>query len=83
MSLDLYKVDGEYSYRSGFNIAAIAALVLGVLPCIPGFLGTIKAVDPLLVGSFLMRVYDYAWFVGFTVAFLVYYLLTRSRSTFA
>ncbi len=81
--LDLYKLQGEYSYRGGFNSVAIASLVLGVLPCIPGFLGTIKVIDPVWVGSFLMRVYDYAWFVGFTVAFLVYFSITRTRSKIA
>jgi NCS1 family nucleobase:cation symporter-1 len=78
--LDLYKLQGEYSYKSGFNTAAIAALVLGVVPCIPGFLGTIKLIDPASVGSFMMRVYDYAWFVGFALAFLVYYAITKIRA---
>jgi nucleobase:cation symporter-1, NCS1 family len=78
--LDLYRLQGEYSYASGFNTAAIAALVLGVVPCIPGFLGTIKLIDPASIGSFLMRVYDYAWFVGFAVAFLVYFSITNIRS---
>jgi nucleobase:cation symporter-1, NCS1 family len=76
-TLDLYKLHGDYSYRGGFNPAAIAALVLGVLPSIPGFLGTIRMFDPASVGSFLMSVYSYAWFVGFTVAFLVYLAITR------
>ncbi len=78
--LDLYRLKGEYSYRRGFNPAAIAALVLGVLPCIPGFLGTIKLIDPASVGYFLMRIYDYAWFVGFVVASVVYFAITRTSS---
>jgi NCS1 family nucleobase:cation symporter-1 len=81
--LDLYRIQGKYSYQSGFNSVGIAALVLGVLPCIPGFLGTIKVIDPAWVGTFMMHVYDYAWFVGFAVAFLVYYSITRTRRNLA
>ena len=78
--VDLYRPEGLYTYRSGFNPVAITALVLGVIPSVPGFLGTIKIVDPASVGSFLMHVYDYAWFVGFGVAFLVYLVLSRRKS---
>ncbi|HEX9006544.1 MAG TPA: NCS1 family nucleobase:cation symporter-1 [Bacteroidota bacterium] len=74
-TLELYKVSGEYTYRSGFNPAAILALVLGVIPNIPGFLGTIRVVDPGSVGPFLMQLYNYAWFVGFIVAFAAYLVL--------
>ena len=77
---DLYKHKGVYSYQKGFNVAAIAALILGVAPSVPGFLGTIKAIEPSVVGSFLMDVYSYAWFVGFGVAFLTYWALSRSKS---
>jgi len=77
--LDLYRVHGEYSYRSGFNPNAIVALVLGVAPAVPGFLGTVKAIDPRTIGAFLMNLYGYAWFVGFGVAFIAYAALTRRR----
>jgi len=78
--VDLYTVQGAYTYRNGFNSKAIAALVLGVAPSIPGFLGTIKAFDPQSVGPFLMNLYGYAWFVGFGVAFTVYAALMHKRS---
>ena len=77
--IDLYKVQGQYSYNKGFNPAAIAALVLGVAPSVPGFLGTIKVIEPASVGSFLMNVYSYAWFVGFIVAFAVYAGITAKK----
>ena len=48
------------------------ALIMGIAPNIPGFLGTIKVVDPATVGPFLMNLYNYAWFVGFAVAFFAY-----------
>ena len=75
--VDLYKLNGEYTYRGGFNPAGIVALVLGIIPNIPGFLGTIKAVDPESVGSFFMNLYSYAWFVGFIMAFVAYWTLMK------
>jgi NCS1 family nucleobase:cation symporter-1 len=78
-ALDLYKREGEYTYRNGFNPSAMVALACGVLPNIPGFLGTIKLLDPETVGAFFMRLYSYAWFVGFGVAFLVYWGMMKKR----
>ncbi len=69
---DLYRMNGEYTYSKGFNTAAVVALIVGVIPNIPGFLGTISVIDPAMVGSFFMHLYSYAWFVGFIAAFVVY-----------
>ncbi len=79
--VELYRLDGQYSYRSGFNPAGVIALVLGIAPNVPGFLGTIKVLEPVLVGPFLMHLYNYAWFVGFAVAFWMYFLLMKRRSS--
>src|SRR5918992_5780970 len=35
---DLFKLEGRYTYSAGVNYRAMAALVLAVLPVIPGFL---------------------------------------------
>ena len=43
--VERYKEKGEYTYLSGFNMAAIIAFVLGVLPNIPGFLGRIGVIQ--------------------------------------
>lgn len=70
--LDLYRVDGAYAYRSGWNPVALLALVLGVLPNVPGFL--MEAV-PALAGAYpaaFGTVYKFGWFVGFFIAFAVY-----------
>ena len=40
-----------------------------MLPNIPGFLGTIQVME---VGAFWMKLYSYAWFVGFAISFVVY-----------
>ncbi|HTY11640.1 MAG TPA: NCS1 family nucleobase:cation symporter-1 [Bacteroidota bacterium] len=77
--IDLYKAEGEYSYSNGFNRAAIAALVLGIAPSVPGFLGTVKIIDPASAGSLLMNMYSYAWFIGFIVAFAVYAVLVLRK----
>lgn len=73
----LYKEEGEYRFSNGFNFAALAALLAAVLPNLPGFLATIKVIDADAVPRFFLGLYDYAWFVGFAIAFVVYLLLRR------
>ena len=68
----LYQPDGEYRFTMGFSLIAITALVVAILPNLPGFLVTVKLIGPGAVPSFFVRLYDYAWFVGFAIAFLVY-----------
>ena len=46
-----------------------------MLPNLPGFLVTMKIVDSTSVPPFFVRLYDYAWFVGFAIAFVVYLVL--------
>ena len=68
--VDMYR-PGRYSYVGGFNPRALLALVVGILPNIPGFLGTIKLVE---ASTFWMNLYHYAWFVGFFLSFASYWL---------
>jgi len=65
----LYQTDGEYSYNSGFNPAALIALVIGVLLALIGYW------VPQL--SFL---YNLSWFTGFLIAFILYYFLFKIYS---
>ncbi len=74
---DLYQHKGLYTFSKGFNIAAVIALLAGILPNIPGFLTTIKAVPQDAVPLWVSHLYNYAWFVGFFVSAIVYYLLMR------
>lgn len=76
---DLYKSNGSYSYSKGFNPAAIWALILGILPNIPGFLVTIKVVSDDVVPAWISQLYHYAWFVGFAVSFFVYLILMKKK----
>ncbi|MDQ2823885.1 MAG: NCS1 family nucleobase:cation symporter-1 [Verrucomicrobiota bacterium] len=76
----LYQADGEYRFTGGFSLIAIFSLIVAVLPNLPGFLVTVKILDPASVPAFLVRLYDYAWFVGFAIAFVVYLLLRTLTS---
>ncbi|MSU65397.1 MAG: nitrate reductase [Opitutus sp.] len=70
--LNLYLAEGEYRYSGGYSIVALIAFAVGVLPSLPGFLATVKVIDGAHVSPFLLSLYNYAWFVGFGVAFAVY-----------
>jgi NCS1 family nucleobase:cation symporter-1 len=62
----LYHREGVYYYTKGVNPRAIAALVLGVTIALIG-----------LVFEPLHFLYDYAWFVGFFTAGIVYVALMK------
>ncbi len=61
---DLYLRGCEYEYSGGFNWRAIAALCIGSAVALMG-----------LVIPAVRFLYDYSWFVGFVVAFGLYYIL--------
>lgn len=69
----LYQQEGDYTYWKGVNWVAVTALTIGILPCVPGFLGTIGAAS---VSEFWRNVYHYAWFVSFAISFAGYGLCT-------
>jgi NCS1 family nucleobase:cation symporter-1 len=72
----LYERKGPYWYSGGWNPAALIAMAAGILPNLPGFLGTIKLVK---VAPFWMSLYHYAWFVGFGISFAVYGALSFNK----
>jgi len=75
---DLYRRDGRYA---GVNSIAILALVIGVVPNIPGFLaniGLFTLSGP--VTDMIVKLYNYAWFIGLGISGLVYYILMRKRA---
>ncbi len=83
----LYDPKGPYSYRNGFNPAALVAMVVAVLPNLPGFINAATnrthahaALDAKVVPvfpAFCDTLYGYAWFVGIALGALVYGLLMR------
>ena len=81
--VDLYKVKGIYTFYNGFNMAAIIALVIGILPNVPGFLITIKVLPQSYFPYWVGHLYNYAWFVGFFVSGIIYYVAMRNEKIFA
>jgi len=73
----LYSASGGYTYRRGVSWVALAALALGVLPSLPGFLVTVQLLDAARFPGWLADLYHYAWFVGFGVAFGAYLLFRK------
>lgn len=65
---DLYRMDGVYAYGgSGFNWRAVTALILGILPNIPGFLQAASN-QSIQVHQVFNDIYVHAWLVGLVVA---------------
>lgn len=71
----LYQNKGEYSYLGGYNTKAIWALVLGILPNVPGFLVQIQVCSSDSVFGYLAPFYHYAWFIGLFISGISYALL--------
>ncbi|MEY2520149.1 MAG: nucleobase:cation symporter, family [Verrucomicrobiota bacterium] len=77
---DLYRADGRYRFSNGVNIVAMISLLLAILPNLPGFLVNVKLLDAASTPRFFVALYDYAWFVGFAIAFVVYLALRFATS---
>src|SRR5271166_4603198 len=65
---ELYNPAGIYRYGNGVNYRAIVALAAGVVVALIGLL-----VAPL------RWLYDYAWFVGFLISSMTYWISMRGR----
>jgi NCS1 family nucleobase:cation symporter-1 len=75
---DLFDVRGRYAYTNGVNRRAVIALVVAILPVLPGFVRAAttpggQVADPSLFDA----LYTYAWFVTFALSFVIYLLLMR------
>jgi NCS1 family nucleobase:cation symporter-1 len=75
---ELYEENGSYSFTGGFNRLAILALLLGIAPNIPGFLTTTGLIGRDAFPQWISQLYNYAWFVGFFVSGIGYYILMRA-----
>lgn len=73
----LYDPNGPYRYHGGFSLTAIAALLAGVLPCLPGFLVQVKALDGAGIPALFIDLYHYAWFTGLGISFVVYVIAAK------
>ncbi|KAJ6746756.1 NCS1 FAMILY PURINE/PYRIMIDINE TRANSPORTER [Salix koriyanagi] len=70
---DLYSLSpyGAYYYSGGYNLAAMAALFVGILPVIPGFLQNVGAVSR--IPEIFVVIYNNAWFFSFFLAGFLYW----------
>lgn len=75
----LYEERGQYSYRKGWNMAAVIAFAIGVIPNIPGFLNAAFPASFPEVSAVLKTIYTYAWFVGLAISGIVYFVLMRNK----
>jgi NCS1 family nucleobase:cation symporter-1 len=78
---ELYQAKGSYTYKNGFNSAAIISLVLGILPNLPGFLLQLKLISPTAFPAWISQLYNYAWFVGFFVSGSIYLVIMRYKTS--
>lgn len=76
----LYQENGRYSYGNGWNMAAIVAFVIGVLPNIPGFLNAAFPASFPDVAQGFKTIYTYAWFVGLALSALVYGVMMKGKA---
>ena len=77
---DLYSHKGLYEYKNGFNDAAVIALLFGILPNVPGFLLQVKLISATAFPEWISNLYNYAWFVGFGVSGVLYYLMMNNNN---
>lgn len=68
----LFDPRGPYRYQGGHNLRALIALVLAIAPNAPGFLMTIGVMPKV---DAWIGLYHYAWFTGFLIAFILYFML--------
>ncbi|MCC7400282.1 MAG: NCS1 family nucleobase:cation symporter-1 [Chitinophagaceae bacterium] len=74
---ELYQHQGQYKYQNGFNAKAIIALLIGILPNLPGFLLQVNLVTAGTFPEWINQLYNYAWFVGFFISGLLYWILMK------
>jgi NCS1 family nucleobase:cation symporter-1 len=68
----LYRRQGPYWYKGGWNPHALIAMVAGMAPCLPGFAAELGYLE---AGEIWTTIYGYAWFVSFGISFATYLAL--------
>ena len=77
---DLFRENGMYSYRRGVNPRAMIALVVAVLPVVPGFIRAAMTPGGNVANPGLLdHLYQYAWFVTFGLSFVIYLALMNEH----
>jgi NCS1 family nucleobase:cation symporter-1 len=76
----LYDEHGRYAYSGGWNWRAIAAVLIGIAPAVPGFIEAATTEGGLVSDPNLLNdLYSYGVFLTFAIAGLVYFGLTVTR----
>jgi nucleobase:cation symporter-1, NCS1 family len=74
----LYKPGSEYSYLKGWNLIAVAVLIIAMLPSLPGFLKYAGNITVMGNANKLFEgIYNYSWFIAFAIALTLYYILMK------
>ncbi|PVH99767.1 hypothetical protein DM02DRAFT_710388 [Periconia macrospinosa] len=66
---DLFDPAGIYWFTGGWNLRAVAALVIGMAPACPGFI--INVINPKTDNA-LVRMYQLTWFISLPISLVVY-----------
>jgi NCS1 family nucleobase:cation symporter-1 len=74
---DLYRLRGRYYYTGGWNLRAIAAVLVAVIPVLPGFIDAATTPGGIVANpDVLDHLYSYGVFFTFFVAAVVYFALS-------
>lgn len=76
---DLYRRGGAYEYSGGWNVQALIAFAVGVLPCLPGYLAVSGLIAKESLPPLLLALFDFGWFFSLAVAGGYYYLTAKKR----
>ncbi len=78
---DLFELRGEYTYSNGTNWRAVAALVLSILPVVPGFIRAATTPGGTVPNPGVFdHLYTYAWFVTFVLSFALYLAVMKRKA---
>jgi NCS1 family nucleobase:cation symporter-1 len=80
---DLYRpgAGGRYWFTNGFNVRALLAVAIGVIPVIPGFLNAATTKGGVVAEpTFLDQLYRYGVFVAFGLSAMTFLALTRVQA---
>jgi nucleobase:cation symporter-1, NCS1 family len=77
---DLFSLTGRYAYTNGVNWRAVTALVMAIVPVVPGFVrAALTPGGQVASPGVLDTLYTYAWFVTFGISAVAYLALMRDR----
>jgi NCS1 family nucleobase:cation symporter-1 len=74
---ELYRPNGRYAYTGGWNLRALAAVLVAVVPVVPGFIHAATTPGGIVSNPDLLdRFYSYGVFFTFFAAAVVYWGLS-------